>query len=104
MTEIMSAAEVADYYKISLSSLKRWVMLSRRGALDFPMPVSPKGNHLRFRKEDILSWGSKIGNMPPEQPAELKIETPAEQKCKNAKVSKDLAKMGVIFNKKGAES
>lgn len=104
MSEIMSAAEVANHYKISLSSLKRWVMLSRRGVLDFPMPVSPKGCHLRFRREDILAWGSKIGNMPPEQPAELKIETPAEQKCKNAKVSKDLAKMGVIFNKKGAES
>jgi predicted DNA-binding transcriptional regulator AlpA len=37
-------------------------MLSRRGTLDFPLPLSPKGSQLRWRKEEIEQWNSSIGN------------------------------------------
>jgi predicted DNA-binding transcriptional regulator AlpA len=64
MNDILTAAEVADYYRISVSSLKRWLMLSRRGTFDFPMPITAKGGLLRWRKEDIEAWSSRIGNEP----------------------------------------
>ena len=97
----MTLEQVADYYYCGKSTVKRWLMLSRRGILDFPMSINPKGCRLLWRRDDIIAWRSKIGNIPPEQPDELKIETPAERKTKDAKVAKGLAKMGVNFTKKG---
>ena len=64
MNKILTATEVADYFRISVSTLKRWVMLSRRRAFDFPMPITAKGGLLRWHKEDIEAWSSRIGNEP----------------------------------------
>ena len=62
MSEILNAAEVAAHFRISISTLKRWVMLARRGEHDLPLPISPKRSQLRWRKEDIETWNSSIGN------------------------------------------
>ena len=64
MGDILTAAEVAAHFRISVSTLKRWVMLTRRGAYDLPLPISPKRSQLRWRREDIETWNSCIGNVP----------------------------------------
>ena len=64
MCRIMTADEVAAHFRISVSTLKRWVMLTRRGAYDLPLPISPKRSQLRWRREDIETWNSCIGNVP----------------------------------------
>jgi len=64
MTEILTAADVAAHFRISISNLKRWVLQTRRGLYDFPMPISPKRSKLRWRKSDIENWNSQIGNVP----------------------------------------
>jgi predicted DNA-binding transcriptional regulator AlpA len=100
MTEtILTAAEVSRHFRISLSTLKRWVFLSRRGGLDFPMPIGAKGSRLRWRREDVEAWNSRIGNGTP--PQEQLPETPAEQRRQADKVSRGLQKIGVNINKKG---
>jgi len=96
---IMTAAEVTEYYRISLSTLKRWIMLSRRGFLDFPPPIGAKGSKLRWRREDIERWNSAIGNVPTQPAAE--IETPSGRKRQNEKVAKGLEKLGITIYKKG---
>jgi predicted DNA-binding transcriptional regulator AlpA len=71
MNEILTATEVADYFRISVSTLKRWLMQTRRGTFDLPMPITAKSGLLRWRKEDIETWSSQIGNEikpPTEQP------------------------------------
>ena len=96
---ILTAAEVSRHFRISLSTLKRWTMLSRRGSLDFPMPVGAKGSKLRWRREEVEAWNSRIGNEVPlqEQPA----ETPAERRRQNEAVAKRLEKLGVTIKQKG---
>jgi predicted DNA-binding transcriptional regulator AlpA len=97
MTDILTAAEVADYFRVSLSSLKRWVLLTRRGSFDFPMPISPKGGQLRWRKTEIEVWGSRIGNIPM-QPTSIPTDTPAERKRREYQVATRLEKLGITVH------
>jgi len=61
LRDILTAPEVADYLRISLSTLKRWNALARRGEFDFPLALSPKGYQLKWRRSDIEIWRSRIG-------------------------------------------
>jgi len=64
MTEILTVSEVASHFRVSVPTLKRWLMMSRRGRFDLPMTISPKGCRLLWRREDIENWQSRIGNEP----------------------------------------
>lgn len=68
--------DVIDYFGISEMTFNRWLVKSRRGEMDFPLPVLPKGSVLRFRKSDIDNWKSSIGNTQPVV-TPPSIETPA---------------------------
>ena len=62
MSEILTIKEVAAYFRVSEPTVKRWLMLSRQGLGDLPLPVSSKGCRLLWNKEDIIAWRSRIGN------------------------------------------
>jgi excisionase family DNA binding protein len=63
MTDIiLNAAEVAKHFRISQSTLRRWVFLTQQGKLNFPKPVCPFGYHLKFRRSEIENWMSNAGN------------------------------------------
>ena len=62
MTDILTLEEVAAYFRVSESTVKRWLMLSRQGRGDLPLPVSSKGCRLLWSKEDIIAWRSRFGN------------------------------------------
>ena len=90
---------VAQYYGRSGPTIKRWLMLTRLGLYDFPLPVSPKGCRLLWNREDIINWRSQLGNASPipEQPA----ETPTERRRRDDKVARGLEKLGVTIKQKG---
>ena len=102
MTEILTLQDVASYFHAGTSTIKRWVMQARRGLGDFPLPVTPKGTHLRWRKADIEQWHSCIGNVPPELPNAAQIETPGERQRHNEKIARGLENFGITIKKKGA--
>jgi hypothetical protein len=54
---------LCEYFRIHRQTLKLWLMQSRAGKSDFPLPVSPFGKKLRWRREDIVSYQSGIGNV-----------------------------------------
>jgi predicted DNA-binding transcriptional regulator AlpA len=99
-SEVMTALEVAIFFLVSLSTLKRWIMLTRRGLLDFPMPLGAKGSQLKFRRSEILAWKSSVGNEPTQPVTIETIETPAERKKQNAKVARGLEKLGITPTRK----
>jgi len=74
---------VSAHFRISLSSLKRWIQLTRRGECDFPLSISPKGYKLRFRREDIENWQSRVGNISPQ--ADILLKESRHNKKKGAK-------------------
>jgi len=100
MSEILTLKDVASYFHAGASTIKRWLMLARRGQGDFPMPITPKGTHLRWRKSDIEAWYSRIGNIPPESTTIMQIETPAERQRHHEKVACGLEKLGITVKKK----
>ena len=77
-------------------------MLTRRGLLDFPMPIGSKGSRLRWRKEDLESWSSRVGNIPEQQPA-TEVETPTARRQRDDKVARELKKLGLNINKTKGE-
>jgi len=99
MTKILTLDDVVQYFRASKPTVKRWVMLTRSGRGDFPLPVSPKGCRLLWNREDIENWRSRLGNEAPL--LEQLPETPAERRRKNDKVAKGLERLGVTIKQKG---
>ena len=75
-------------------------MLTRRGLLDFPLPIGAKGTRLKFRREDIESWNSRVGNIPVQQPT-AEVETPTERRRQAGRVARGLKEIGVNIKQKG---
>ena len=84
--DILFAAEVCEYFRIHRQTLKLWLMQARAGKSDFPLPVSPFGKKLRWRREDILEYQSSIGN----DRAMPKSSSPAKRKERQAAVMREL--------------
>ena len=76
--EIMLASEVCEYFRIHRQTLALWLMQARAGVKDFPLPVSPKGSKLRWRRTDIVEYQSSIGN----ERANAKSVSPAKRKAR----------------------
>jgi len=87
--DILFAEEVCEHFRIHRQTLKLWLMQARAGVSDFPLPVSPKGKHLRWRREDILEYQSRIGN----ERAMPKAMSPAKRKERQAAVMRELAEL-----------
>ena len=84
--EIILAEEVCEHFRIHRQTLKLWLMQARAGVSDFPLPVSPKGKKLRWRREDIVNYQSRIGN-DRASPASV---SPAKRKEHQAQVMREL--------------
>jgi len=84
--EILFADEVCEYFRIHRQTLKLWLMQARAGQSDFPLPVSPFGKKLRWRREDIVNYQSSIGN----ERALPKALSPAKRAARQAAVMREL--------------
>ena len=59
--EILLKADIVDMLKISPATLYRWVNESRAGRGTFPLPLTERGQTMRWNAEDIETWrASKI--------------------------------------------
>jgi predicted DNA-binding transcriptional regulator AlpA len=54
--ELLTLSEVAAYFMISESSVRRKVRLAREQQGLFPLPIFSKGSKLRWKRSDILEW------------------------------------------------
>ena len=54
--DLMNLSEVAAYYMISKSSVRRKVKQAREQQSPFPLPIFGRGCKLRWRRSDIEGW------------------------------------------------
>jgi hypothetical protein len=87
--EILFADEVCEHFRIHRQTLKLWLMQARAGISDFPLPVSPFGKKLRWRREDILDYQSRIGN----ERAKPASVSPAKRAKRQAQVMRELEEL-----------
>lgn len=66
MTELMTAAELAEYLKVKPSTIETW---AKNGKL----PLVKVGSLNRFRRSDIDAWLAK-NERPVEEPSEAAAE------------------------------
>jgi hypothetical protein len=54
--ELMDIREIAAYFGLSESSIRRRVRAARNGQSNFILPLFGCGSRVLFRKADVLSW------------------------------------------------
>jgi hypothetical protein len=57
--DLMDIHEVAAYYGLSESSIRRRVRAARNGQSNFILPLFSSGSRVLFRKVDVLSWAGE---------------------------------------------
>jgi len=93
--DLMDITEVAEYYGISESTVRRKIKKKRETGYGFLLPLFAHGSRLLWRKEDILAWEGEgteeVLMFTPSVPATL----PAAQTKSHAQVQRELRALGV---------
>jgi len=86
--ELMNIKQVAEYYSISESTVRRRLRERKNGDGTFPIPIFGFGRIARWRKSDIESW-SEI------EPEIVTVETPTQRNRKVELAQQGLASLGI---------
>ena len=73
--ELMNIKQVAEYYAVSESTVRRRLRERRNGDGTFPIPIFGFGRVARWRRSDIENWCEAV-------PEVIVAETPAQQNHK----------------------
>lgn len=84
----MDIKQVAEYFGVSVSTIRRRIKERKECEGSFPLPVFGFGNIARWRRSDIESWNEV-------EPEVITVETPAQRNQKLEATHKDLAELGV---------
>ncbi|MDR0391460.1 MAG: helix-turn-helix domain-containing protein [Planctomycetaceae bacterium] len=71
--QLLTFAEVQAIFRLSNTTLRRWLVLARSGESDFPLPITELGHRARWRKSDIDAW---LNRPSPQAPKHTRTETP----------------------------
>jgi len=93
---LMDIKQVANFFGISESTVRRRLRDRKNGEGSFPIPVFGFNRIARWHRVDIESW-SEI------EPEIIMVETPAQKNRKVESAKKGLAALGVNVSK-GTES
>ena len=94
--ELMDVKQVADYFGVSVSTIRRRLRDRKNGIGTFIMPVFGFGKIAKFRKSDLESW-SEV------EPDIITVETPAQQNHKIELAQKGLASLGIKVPQKSSQ-
>jgi predicted DNA-binding transcriptional regulator AlpA len=90
--EILLMDDVAALLKVSQATLYRWVSASRTGKGSFPLPISQRGQTIRWNSEDIDAWCRAQST----QAALSKKHSLKERRRKEDATTKILKRHGII--------
>ena len=85
--EFWNIQQVAAFYAVSESTVRRRIRERKNGNGTFPIPVFGFGRIARWRRSDIESWNEV-------EPEIITVETPAQQNRKVELAQKGLASLG----------
>ena len=54
--EILTISEVAEIFRVTPVTIRRWTKTSREGKSCFPKPIGAKFQHLRWNKDAIFDY------------------------------------------------
>ena len=90
--ELMNVQQVADFFQVSTSTIRRRLKERKAGDGTFPIPVFGYGRIARWRRVDIESWNEI-------EPEIITVETPTMLNRKAEQAQKGLAGFGVKVSK-----
>jgi len=91
--EWMTVKEVAEYFCVSESTIRRRIRDRKNGIGTFLVPAFGFGKIARFRRTDVENWSEEV-------PEIITVETPAQQNRKVELAQKGLADFGIKVSKK----
>ena len=91
--ELMNIRQVAEYYAVSESTVRRRIRERKNGDGTFPIPIFGFGRVARWRRSDIENW-SEV------EPEIVTVETPTQVNHKIEQAQKGLASLGIKVSKK----
>ena len=91
--EFWNIKQVAEYYGVSESTIRRRIRDRKNGIGTFIIPVFGFGKVAKFRRADVESWNEDV-------PEVITVETPAQQNRKVELAQKGLADFGIRVSKK----
>ena len=93
--ELMDIREVAAYFGLSESSIRRRVRAARNGQSNFVLPLFSSGSRVLFRKEMILSWTGEDAETVFFTPSQVPSFPQAAQIKSHAQTQRELRALGV---------
>jgi hypothetical protein len=93
--ELMDIHEVAAYYGLSESSIRRRVRATRNGQSNFILPLFSGGSRVLFRRVDVLSWAGEDADVIVFNPTQVPSVPQSSLVKSNAQVQRDLQELGV---------
>ena len=91
-TELMNVRQVAEFYRVSESTIRRRIKERKAGDGSFPIPIFGFGKVARWRRSDIEDWNEI-------EPEVVHIETPAQQNSKVQLARQGLSDFGIKISK-----
>jgi predicted DNA-binding transcriptional regulator AlpA len=88
---ILLKADIVSRLKISQATLYRWVNDSRAGRGTFPLPITERGQTLRWNADDIDTWCT--AKIKPQS-----TKTPKTKRLRQEAVKKGMLRHGFAQN------
>ncbi len=93
MPELMNLKEVAEYFRCSEVTLWRRLKERRAGVGNFPLPITPPGKKMFWRRFDVESWDANADFTGCD--SENRPTTPAQREAKKRQMQRRFAELGV---------
>ena len=93
--ELMNIKEVAAFFQVSESTIRRRLRERKHGDGTFPIPVFGFGKIARFRRADVENFCEVV-------PEVVAVETPTQRNHKVELAQKGLASLGIKVPQKNS--
>jgi len=93
--DLMDITELAAYYGVSESTIRRKVRKSRENGCGFITPIFSAGSRLLWRRVDVENFRSEDAETIHFHPSSVPSIPPAAQIKNHAQVQRELQKLGV---------
>jgi len=93
--ELMNIKEVAAFFQVSESTIRRRLRERKHGDGSFPVPVFGFGRIARWRRADIENWNEV-------EPEIITVETPTQRNRKVELAQQGLASLGIKVPQKNS--
>jgi len=91
-TDLMNIKQVAEYFQVSESTIRRRLRERKTGDCTFPVPIFGFGRVARWHKSDIESWNEIEAEI-------VTVETATQRNRKVELAQKGLAELGIKIPK-----